>query len=66
MSDEPDSLVLRYLRRLDEKLDRVVDELSDVKRRLTSLEQAVARLHADFSGQSARIELRLDLSDAPA
>jgi uncharacterized coiled-coil protein SlyX len=70
MSDGPDNLILIYLRRIDEKVDRVIETQQDHGRRLTSLEgqvaglhAAVAGLHADFAGQSARIdriEARLD------
>jgi tetrahydromethanopterin S-methyltransferase subunit G len=70
VSTEPDSLILTYLRRLDAKVDRLADDMQDVKRRLTSLEGQVAAihghiagLHGDFAGQSARldrIEARLD------
>lgn len=75
MSDEPDSLILLYLRRIDMKIDRLTEDMADVKRRLTSLELQVAQLHGDFAGQSARIdrieqrldriERRLDLTAAP-
>ena len=34
MADEPDNLFLQYLGRFDQKLDRVVDEMLDVKVRL--------------------------------
>ena len=71
MSDEPDSLVLRYVRCTDDKLDRLIDYVADLKRRMTSVEQSTALLHGDFAGQFARIELRperigrrLDLNDA--
>jgi len=63
MSDEPDSLTLRMLRRMDEKLDRVLAELGDIKPRLTSLERQTGELRVDMAGQSARldrIETRLD------
>ena len=70
MVDEPDNLVLRYLRRFDEKLDRLIDDIGDLKLRMTSLEERVSRvqgelasIHADFAGQSKRIdriEQRLD------
>ena len=75
MSDKPDSLVLTLLRRMDTKIDRLTDDMSSVKQRLTSLEAAQALLHGDFAGQSLRIdrieqrleriERRLDLVDAP-
>ncbi|MGK9233692.1 hypothetical protein KXS07_19315 [Inquilinus limosus] len=63
MTDELDNLILVYLRRIDEKVDRVIETQQDHGRRLTSLEGQVAGLHADFAGQSARIdriEARLD------
>ena len=76
MSDEPDSLVLRMLRRLDEKMDCLIDDVGDLKRRVTSLEQLVALLHTDVAGQSSRIdrietrleriERRLDLTESHA
>ncbi|HWK43894.1 MAG TPA: hypothetical protein VNT30_04200 [Stellaceae bacterium] len=63
MSEEPDGLVLVYLRRLDEKIDRIIESLQDVQRRVTSLEANVARLreetaslHGDFAGQSMRMD----------
>ena len=62
-TSEPDNLVLVMLRRMDEKLDRVIGDIQELKLRVTSLEQQVAHLHVDFAGQSARmdrIEARLD------
>jgi len=74
MADEPDNLVVRYLRRLDEKADRLLDDTREVKQRLSSVEVSVAHLHGDFAAQSGRIdklenrldriEQRLDLRDA--
>ncbi len=63
MSDAPDNLMLVYLRRIDEKLDRLADSVADLSRRVTSLETKVALLHGDFAAQSERIDrvvLRLD------
>ena len=63
MSDTPDNLILVYLRRMDEKLDRLVDSVADLGRRVTSLATKVALLHGDFAAQSERIdrvELRLE------
>ena len=64
MSDDgPDSLVLPYLRRLDEKMDRLTEEVQDLKRRMTAVERQIGGLYV---GQSAiqeridRLELRLD------
>ena len=63
MADDPDNLILRYLRRLDEKVDRLLDDMREVKQRLVVLEVSVAHLHGDFAAQSGRIdklEIRLD------
>ena len=67
MSDDADSLVLRHLRRIDTKIDRLIDDIRDIKHRMTTIEESVA-------GQSRRldrvedrldcIEQRLDLVDA--
>ena len=74
MADEPDNLIVRYLRRLDEKVDRLLDDMREIKQRLSSVEVSVAHLHGDFAAQSGRIdklenrldriEHRLDLRDA--
>lgn len=63
VSDGPDNLILVYLRRIDEKLDRLADSVADLSRRVTSLETKVALPHSDFAGRSERldrIELRLE------
>ncbi len=74
MPDEPDNLTLRTLRRMDEKLDRVLGDVADMKFRLTSLERQSAEVRLDIAGVSScldrmdvrldRIERRLDLVDA--
>jgi hypothetical protein len=63
MSEAPDNLVLVYLRRLDEKLDRLTSVVNDLGRRVTSMETKVVLLHGDFATQSERldrIDVRLD------
>ena len=72
MIDQPDNLVLAYLRQMDANLDRLVGDMQDTKGRLTSLEKQIALLHGDFAGQSEgidridrrleRIERRLELT----
>lgn len=63
MSDGPDSLVLRYLRSMDAKLDRLSDDVQDLKHRMTAVERQIGEL---FVGQAAiqarldRFEVRLD------
>ena len=56
MSEEPDSLVLRYLRRIDEKLDRLVDDVADLKGRMTSVGEGLVGVHRRLD----RLELRVD------
>ncbi len=60
MSDAPDNLMLVYLRKMDEKLDRLTTSVTELARRVTSLETKVALLHGDFAGQSERID-RIEL-----
>ncbi|HLJ64756.1 MAG TPA: hypothetical protein VKT70_11660 [Stellaceae bacterium] len=63
MSETPDNIILVYLRRIDQKLDVLQEDVNDLKRRMTSLEMQVANLHGDFASQSLRIdriEKRLD------
>ncbi len=78
MSDQPDNVVLVYLRRKDTKLDRVVEDVADIKRRLAALEVAVGNWAAAEMNRYAntamradrreerldRMERRLDISDA--
>jgi hypothetical protein len=44
MSDKPENLTPVYLRRLDEKIDRLAEDMREVKLRLTALETAVGNL----------------------
>ena len=53
---EPDNLTLRYLRRIDEKLDLVIDRVNELTRRTGMLEVTVANL----SSRVDRIDVRLD------
>ena len=76
MSGEPNKLTLRYLRWLDEKLDRVLDKQDEHTRRIGALERIVAGLMVSvadlrarmdgFDLRAARIERRLDLVDEKA
>lgn len=74
MSDEPDNLVLVYLRRIDGKVDRIAEDVRDLKIRMTSIERQIGELRVDIAGLAARqdraddrldrIERRVDLRDA--
>ena len=65
---EPDNIVLTYLRRIDEKVDRVIDDMRDVKVRLTAVEEAIVGVNRRVDRIEARldrIERRLNLVDVP-
>jgi hypothetical protein len=56
MREEPDNLVFLYMRRIDEKIDRLTDDVQDLKHSVTSLEGQVA----SFRGDIAAISLGID------
>jgi predicted nucleic acid-binding Zn-ribbon protein len=55
-ADEPENIVPVYLRRLDSKMDLVLDDLRELKVRMTATEEAVGRLDRHID----RVERRLD------
>jgi hypothetical protein len=64
MADEPDNIVLVYLRRIDEKLDRLIDDVQDLKVRVTALEEGQAGINRRLDRIEMpveRVERRLDL-----
>ena len=61
--EDPDNLVLVFLRRMDAKLDQVIDTQSDHGRRLTALEIAVGNLAATEMSHYANGSLRADRTD---
>jgi hypothetical protein len=63
MSDAPDNLMLVDLRRLDAKLDQVIESQRDHGRRLTSLEIAVGNIAATEMTHYANTALRADRVD---
>ena len=66
MSDQPENLVLVYLRRIDAKLDRLIDDVQDLKHRVTSSERQMGEMRVDMANVSARldrIENRIDRLD---
>ncbi len=67
MTSEPENLVLTYLRRMDGKLDRLVDDVRDLKLRMTGTEEGVAGIHRRLDrleGRIERIGRRLDIVEA--
>lgn len=72
--DQPDNLVLRMLRAMDVKLDRVIDDMIMLKHRMSLIDERIALMHVDLAGLSVRmdkieirlghVETRLDLREA--
>jgi hypothetical protein len=65
MSDEPDSLVLVCLRRLDTKMDGLAADMVEVKERLGLLEaqySSISRRTDRVSGDLEQIKRRLDIA----
>jgi predicted nuclease with TOPRIM domain len=68
MADEPDNLVLTMLRRIDAKVDRLVEDVKDLKVRMTHVEEGLAGVNRRLDrldDRVERIEKRLDLVDSP-
>ena len=68
MVDQPDNLVLVLLRRIDGKVDRLIDDVNDLKARTSAVGENLAGVHRRIDRLelgAVRIERRLDLADAP-
>ena len=75
MVEDVANLTFEYLRRIDAKLDRVLDEVSDLKIRTTAVEERLAQVELSLAGVNRRIdrvdaridriERRLDLVEPP-
>lgn len=60
-------VLLTYLRRIDEKLDRVIEDVRELKTRVGILEQQYASISTRMDrveNRLERIERRLDLVEA--
>ena len=68
MSDDPASHTLALLRRMDIKLDRLIDGVQDLRARTTTVEENLAganRRLDRLETRIERIERRFDLIEAP-
>jgi hypothetical protein len=50
MVDTPDNLIFEYLRRLDTKLDRVIEDIGGLKFRMTAVEERTAQVELSIGG----------------
>jgi len=68
MTEGPDNLVLQLLCKMDAKLDRVMDDVQDLKVRMTHVEEGLAGVNRRLDRLDIRvdrIEKRLELVDSP-
>ena len=68
MTAEPDTIVLALLRRIDGKVDRLIDDVNDLKARTSAVGENLAGVHRRIDRLelgAERIERRRDLADAP-
>ena len=67
MADEPDNIVLAILRKIDQRTERMAEDLQDLKVRVTSVEEGLAGVNRRLDRleiRVERIEKRLELTDA--
>ena len=67
MPDDTANLILEYMRKIGQKLDRVADDLSDMKRRVTGVEVNLVGVHRwldQMDDRGDRIARRLELVEA--
>jgi archaellum component FlaC len=67
MTTEPDNIVLSILRKIDQRTERMAEDLQDLKVRVTSVEEGLAGVNRRLDRldhRVERIEQRLELSDA--
>ncbi|MFZ0494651.1 MAG: hypothetical protein WBE80_16315 [Methylocella sp.] len=67
MVDAPDNPIFKYLRRLDTTRDRVIEDLGELKIRMTAVEERLARTDVAIANPelpTAAVNRRIDRVDA--
>jgi predicted nuclease with TOPRIM domain len=67
MAEQTESLLLEYMRRFDRKLNDLIDDVRELKVRMTGVEEGLAGVNRRIDrveDRLSRIERRLELSDA--
>ena len=68
MADEPDSILLQYMRRFDTQLQRMGEDIHEMRVRLTNVEESQSIIHRRLDRMDERldrIERRLELVGSP-
>ena len=66
MADEPDGIILTILRKIDQRTERMAEDLHDRRTRVTSVEEGLAGVNRRLDRLETRvdrIEKRLELTD---
>jgi len=66
MAERPENIMLAILRWIDQRSERMAEDLQDLKVRVTSVEEGLAGVHRRLDRLESpveRIEKRLELSD---
>ena len=73
MTENVENLILEMLRRMDQRMQLMADDLSDIKLRVTATEEHLASImmsiaglnsRMEIAGRVSRIERRMNLTDA--
>jgi archaellum component FlaC len=67
VADEPENIVLAMLRKIDQRTERMAEDLHDLKVRVTAVEEGLAGVNRRLDRleiRVERIEKRLELTDA--
>jgi predicted nucleic acid-binding Zn-ribbon protein len=74
VTDNVENMTLKFMRRLDTRLDRLENDIGDIKLRVTATEEHLASIMMSMAGVNSRmdkiddrlsrVERRLDLTDA--
>jgi archaellum component FlaC len=66
VAEGPDNLILTLLRKIDQRTERMADDLQDLKVRVTSVEEGLAGVNRRLDrveNRIDRIERRLEIAD---
>jgi hypothetical protein len=64
VSDQPESIILIDLRRIDAKVDRLAEDVQELKAGMTLVEQQISNLAATQASHTAILSSRLDRVEA--